>query len=205
MRILAVVLLLALPLCAQTAAQGSVAGTGYRNASTFLEAAPGQVVIVSVNGAKARLNQRIQGTITSTGGLATTVGGFSAQLVQQRERTPAGIYGVSQSECPASPVACSPVTNITLQLPFDLVSTLNSDGAAAGLEIKEGDSVLAQLPVRAVSDKIHIITSCDESAVYYSVFGGEDLTACTAAVVRPRGGLITPNRPVRSGEPLVAF
>jgi uncharacterized protein (TIGR03437 family) len=96
------------------------------------------------------------------------------------------------------------VTNITLQVPFELVSTqaLNS---YAGLEFKEGDAVIAHLPIRAVSDKVHIINSCDESLVYYSVFGGENLEACTAAVVRPHGGLITPRNPVHPGEPLVAF
>ena len=76
---------------------------------------------------------------------------------------------------------------------------------AAAIEVKEGTAVLAQVPIQMVSDNVHIITSCDQSVVYYTVFGGEDLQACTAAVVRPRGGLITPRNPVRPGEPLVAF
>ena len=60
-----------------------------------------------------------------------------------------------------------------------------------------------QFPILPVSDKVHVINSCDESLIYYSVFGSED--ACTSAVVRPRGGLITPRNPVHPGEPLVAF
>jgi uncharacterized protein (TIGR03437 family) len=64
--------------------------------------------------------------------------------------------------------------------------------------------VISQVSIHAVTDKIHIINSCDESVVYYSVFGDAP-QACTAAVVRPRGGLITPRNPVRPGEPLVAF
>lgn len=75
----------------------------------------------------------------------------------------------------------------------------------AGLELTEGARILANIPIRPVADKVHIVNSCDESHIYYSVFGGEQLTTCTAAVVRPRGGLITPLNPVRPGESLVAF
>ncbi len=120
----------------------------------------------------------------------------SVQLVQASRRTTASIYGVSQTPC-------APVTKITLSVPFQLASTAVNSYAA--LEFKEGAVVVATIPVRAVPDNAHIITSCDESLVYYSVFGGENLTGCNPAVVRPRGGLITPYRAVRAGEPLVAF
>lgn len=197
--------LLSLPLWAQTSpTTGTLAGTGYRNTSPVIEAAPGQVLIVSLYGAKARLTEPVSGRPVPPNLLATTVGGFSAQLVQSQTRTAVGIYGVTQSSCPSSAVPCEPVTNITLQVPFQLL-TSQASNSYAGLEFKEVDTVLVQFPVRPVSDKVHVISSCDESLIYYSVFGGENLTACTGAAVRPRGGLITPSNPVHPGEPLVAF
>ena len=191
MRLCALAVLACLPVCAQTVPAGAVAGWGYRNTSPTLEAAPGQVLIVSLHGAQARLTQPVPGTPTPGTLLATTVAGFSAELVQGQRRTPVGIYGVSQTET---------ITNITLQIPFALAVH-----QLARLEFKEGSIVLAQLPVRGVSDKIHVITSCDESVIYYSVFGGENLDGCTAAVVRPRGGLNSPQLPFRSGETVVGF
>jgi len=195
--------LLSLPLWGQTSqTTGTLAGAGYRNASPVIEAAPGQVLIVSLYGAKARLTEPVYGKPVPPNLLATTVGGFSAQLVQSQTRTSVGIYGVTQSGCPGSAIPCQPVTNLTLQVPFQLLTSLASN-SYAGLEFKEGDTVLMQFPILPVSDKVHVINSCDESLIYYSVFGSED--ACTSAVVRPRGGLITPRNPVHPGEPLVAF
>jgi hypothetical protein len=162
------------------------------------------VLIVSLNGVRARLTGPVFGTPQPPDLLDKEIAGLSAQLVQSRSRTLVGIYGVSQSICPGPTIPCLPVTNFTLQIPFELVATEAFHGYA-GLEFKEGDNIIAHLPIRAVSDKVHIINSCDDSLVYYSVFGGENLQACTPAVVRPRGGLITPRNPVRSGEPLVAF
>jgi uncharacterized protein (TIGR03437 family) len=206
MRRIPIVFFLALGLRAQPAQSpaGTVAGFGYRNTSPVMEAAPGQVVIVSLHGAKARLSRPVAGAPVPPALLATTVTGFSAELVQEGGRTPVGIYGVSQSSCPATLTPCAAVTNVTLQIPFELVSAQGVNGYA-GLEIKEQDAIIAHFPLRAVSDKVHVVNSCDESVIYYSVFGGQDLEACTAAVVRPRGGLITPRNPVRPGEPLVAF
>jgi uncharacterized protein (TIGR03437 family) len=183
---------------------GSLAGVGYRNTSPVIEAAPGQVLIVSLHGAKVLLEGPVAGLPTPPNSLAASVAGFSAQLVQSRTRTPVGLYGVRQSEC-WTPFPCSTVTNITLQVPFELTATENG---LAELEIDEGDAVLARVPLQAVSDKVHVLNACDESLVYYSIFGDpeSDKKACTPAVTRPRGGgLITPRNPVRPGERLVAF
>lgn len=196
MRTSLVAFLLFLPLCAQTT--GRLVGFGYRNPPAAIEAAPGQVLIVSLYGAQARLTAPVPGEPKPPALLATTVAGFSADLLQSGLRTPVGINGVSQTPCAAGVAPCDPVTNITLQVPFQLAGP-------AILEVKEGAGVLAQVPLQAVSDNAHIITSCDQSVVYYTVFGGENLQACTAAVVRPRGGLITPRNPVHPGESLVAF
>jgi uncharacterized protein (TIGR03437 family) len=194
-------LLAGLPLAAQSVPVG-FAGAGYRNPPSIVEAAPGQVLVVSVNGAQARLAEPVQGKPDVTTE-PSPVGGFSVDLVQTTGRTPALLYGVSQTPCAIPSSACVPVTNLTVVVPFTLVDTPISGVAA--LEVKENGRTFAAVPVRAVTDKVHIISSCDDSVVYYSVFGGEDLTQCTAAVVRPRGGLIKPGRPVSPGEQLVAF
>ncbi|MEP7367857.1 MAG: hypothetical protein ABI972_31735 [Acidobacteriota bacterium] len=195
--------LLCLPLAAQAVPAG-FAGAGYRTPPNAVEAAPGQVIIISVNGAQTRVADPIFGIFDPFAGMSPIVAGFSAQLVQSTGRTPAGIYGVSQSSCATTTVPCVPVTNITLIVPFALLDTQKVNGVAV-LEVKEGNNVLANVPVRAVSDKVHVITSCDDTLIYYSVFGEQDISSCTAAVVRPRGGLILPSRPVHQGEPLVAF
>ena len=192
--------LISVLLCLPVGAQNTVAGAGYRNASPVLEAAPGQVLIVSLHGARARLSEPVPGTFTPATSLPRSAAGFSADLVRGEVRTPAGIYGVSQTACPAGIAACQPITNITLQIPFELAVN-----QFASVEVKEGGIVLAQLAVRGVWDKIHVISSCVESVVYYSLFGGETLDSCTAAVVRPMGGLNNPNIPARPGETLVAF
>ena len=201
MRNTILVLTLGLPLAAQSVPVG-FAGAGYRNPTNAVEAAPGQVIIVSVNGAQARLTAPVEGKPDVTAP-PTPVAGFSVDLIQSTGRTAALLYGVSQTPCAIPSMACVPVTNITLVVPFTLVDTAINGYAA--LEIKENDKAFAVVPVRSVPDKVHVISSCDESVAYYSVFAGEQLTQCTAAVVRPRGGLIKPGLPVRPGEPLVAF
>lgn len=206
MRNILLTLLLTLDVSGQNTqpASGSLAGAGYRNTPPFIEATPGQVLIVSLNGAKTRLRGPVAGTPAPPNFIATSVAGFSAQLVQSQGRTSVGLFGVRQSECwVAAP--CATVTDVTLQVPFELVATGNG---FAELEFKEGDGILARVPIRAVPDKVHIVNACDESLVYYSILGDPeaDKRACTAAVTRPHGGgLITPTRPVRSGETLIAF
>src|SRR4051794_30569045 len=81
------------------------------HAASVIEAAPGQVMIVSLNGAKARLTGPVPG-VPAYPKLGRTVAGFSAQLVQARGRTPFWIFGVAQSDCVAAP--CAPVTNTPL-------------------------------------------------------------------------------------------
>lgn len=202
MRMIALLVLLGMRLGAQSV-PATLAGSGYRTPPNAIEAAPGQVMIVSLHGIQARLTAPVEGVHSPGTGLATTVAGISAQLVQASGRTPVSIYGVSQTPCAPMAAPCSPVTNVTLVVPFQLTAT--AVNSYAGLEFKEGTNVITTIPVRAVPDRAHIVNSCDESLVYYSVFGGENLTGCNPAVVRPQGGLITPYRAVRAGEPLVAF
>jgi len=200
MRTLLSIAAFALPIAAQTV---SLAGLGYRLPSNAIEAAPGQVTIVSLHGIQTRLNEPVRGVFDPATSLLGTATGITAHLAQGSTRTPVSIFGISQTPCAPAAVPCMPVTNITLGVPFQLASTPVNNYAA--MEFKEGAGVVAAIPVRAVPDRAHIITSCDESLVYYSVFGGEDLTGCNAAVVRPRDGLITPYRAAHPGEPLVAF
>lgn len=54
--------LLALPFTVLGQPAGTIAGFGYRNAPQAMEAAPGQVIIVSIHGAKARLDHPIYGS-----------------------------------------------------------------------------------------------------------------------------------------------
>ncbi|HYP09183.1 MAG TPA: hypothetical protein VER03_23365 [Bryobacteraceae bacterium] len=199
--------LLALPFTVLGQPAGTIAGFGYRNAPQAMEAAPGQVIIVSIHGAKARLDHPIYGSPqrqsdTAPFLLSTSVAGFSADLIHPQGRTPAGIYGVSQTPCPIRSVTCAPITNVTLIIPFELVA---AGRGYATLEIKEGNTLLSELPILAVPDKVHILTSCDESQVRYSIFS-DVYPSCTSAVIRPpSGALISPSNPVQPADKLVAF
>ncbi|MBN8729101.1 MAG: hypothetical protein J0L64_01070 [Acidobacteria bacterium] len=187
-----------------------LAGAGYRNTPPSIDAAPGQVMIVSLYGAAARLNAPAAGDPGPDALFGRPLAGLTARLVETGQRVPLRqpvtirILGASQTHCLGGAPSCAPVTNLTLQIPFELAELAPATTYAA-IEVYDDGRLLGHIPVRAVTDRPHIITSCDDSLVYYSVFGGETLSACTAAVVKPRGGLIRPGLPVSPGEPLVAF
>jgi uncharacterized protein (TIGR03437 family) len=206
-------ILLALVVCLVSLAQSPpqiLAGAGYRNPPAAIEAAPGQVLIVSVYGVSARLYQPVTGEPGPDGLFSQPVAGLSARLIELGQRVPARqpipvrIFAAGQTPCSSAAPGCAPITNLTLQVPFELPDFAAANGHAA-IEVLESGRLVGNVPVLAVTDRPHIITSCDDTLAYYSVFGGEELTSCTAAVVKPRGGLIRPGRPVTPGEPLVAF
>jgi len=206
-------IMLALVLCLVSLAQSPpqiLAGAGYRNTPTAIEAAPGQVLIVSIYGVSTRLYQPVTSEPGPDGLFSQPVAGLSARLIELGQRVPTRqpipvrIFAAGQTPCSSAAPGCAPITNLTLQVPFELPDFAAANGHAA-IEVLESGRLVGNVPVLAVTDRPHIITSCDDTLAYYSVFGGEDLTACTAAVVKPRGGLIRPGRPVTPGEPLVAF
>src|SRR5262245_21995665 len=98
MRIATLLMSIGLPLAAQSVTTG-FAGAGYRNPPNAVEAAPGQVLIVSVHGAQTRVADPVYGKGEPGTGMPTTVAGFSVDLVQSTGRTPAILYGVSQTAC----------------------------------------------------------------------------------------------------------
>jgi hypothetical protein len=62
-----------------------------------------------------------------------------------------------------------PVHNRDEYHPASTVRTRWHRKRLAELEFKEGDAVIAHVPIRAVPDKVHIINACDESLIYYSI------------------------------------
>jgi len=186
MRNITLLLCLGLPLAAQSI-PATLAGSGYRTPPSAIEAAPGQVLIVSLNGAQTRVPNPVFGTFDPVTGMSAAVAGFSAQLVQSRGRTPVGIYGAGQTPCATPSIPCVPATNITLIVPFALVDTANANGFAS-LEVKEGNNILANIAVRAVSDKVHVITSCDDSL------------STTASSVKRISPIARPPRSVRAED-----
>lgn len=206
-------ILLALVVCLVSLAQSPpqiLAGAGYRNTPTAIEAAPGQVLVVSIYGVSTRLYQPVTSEPGPDGLFSQPVAGLSARLIELGQRVPTRqpipvlIFAAGQTPCLSAAPGCAPATNLTLQIPFELTEFAAANGYAA-IEVLESGRVVGNLPVRAVTDRPHVITSCDDTLAYYSVFGGVTLTACTPAVVKPRGGLIRPSLPVNPGEPLVAF
>ncbi|HZO53522.1 MAG TPA: hypothetical protein VFB63_12470 [Bryobacteraceae bacterium] len=78
MRNITLLLCLGLPLAAQSI-PATLAGAGYRTPPSAIEAAPGQVLIVSLNGAQTRVPNPVFGTFDPVTGMSAAVAGFSAQ------------------------------------------------------------------------------------------------------------------------------
>jgi hypothetical protein len=105
---------------AQSSPSVLVAGWGY-TAPGAIQAAPGQIVTVSLYGLPARTVEPLH-VYDEAGRYTTLNSGISVVLVQPFEPTemPVAIYAVQQTTCAETDRACSPLTVLTLRLPFEL-------------------------------------------------------------------------------------
>jgi uncharacterized protein (TIGR03437 family) len=191
-------LLLSFVATAQTGV--TVAGFGYRTPDDVVTAAPGQVMVVSVYGAVARIAEPIF-PVATVDGLPTTVGGFSVDFVQGLLTVQLAIRALQQTPCPASGT-CSPATSLTIQIPFEL----NPDSITrATLRFKEADKVFATAQLNGVTDSVHILNTCDQTGVYLSIAVGTPPSVCTSMVMHARGPLVSSSAPAVPGETLVAW
>jgi uncharacterized protein (TIGR03437 family) len=119
--------------------------------------------------------------------------GFSPMAVQ--------LLGIRQSGCADNaPVSCDPLTGLTLMMPLGMPPV----GVTAELVINDRGRDVRTIPVRTVPDRIHIVSTCDEIAV----FVGNDAPGeeCGPVVRRPIGGQrVTPQNPARPGETIVVW
>jgi len=174
----------------QDASVNNIAGMGYFYPAP-VSVAPGQLITVFVSG-------NLQGTITAT------VNQVSAHPAPVLEVRPA-------SACVLAPstAACSAVTAVTIQIPFEIVPTCFVCATPASLFtqlfISVNGAAGALFDLTPLTDRVHILTSCDTvvpgGSGYLPLIG----LPCPPLVTHADGSLVTLASPAAGGEELVAY
>ena len=184
-----------LPLCCH--AQAVTIGAGYSFPKP-IDVAPGQMITVFV---------RVPGKTaapdaTAQPPLPTTLGGFSVLLRQTFPSDPVAvpIQSVidSQSCSQLAPVQCDVVSMITVQVPFQLTPNVPRTSVPmnyARLDIGYIENAATSLLLNPVSDRIHVLNSCDVVAAY-------PLGDCVPVATHADGSLVDPLHPAHAGETL---
>jgi hypothetical protein len=148
-----------------TAPSISLAGTGYTLAHPAQQAAPGQLLLISLFGIKTSIPVPHLATQTPTG-WPSTIDGITVELVQGNppQVYPVEIRGIQQAFCEL-PSSCNTITGITLQVPFTLSSAPES---LPYLRVSEGGQVVGAVLLRPVPDNVHVINTCDGTLIYIS-------------------------------------
>jgi uncharacterized protein (TIGR03437 family) len=128
------------------------------------------------------------------------LGGFSVSLKQTFIGDPIAVplIGIYPSD-PCSGVApCTPLTAIMVQIPFELVP--NAPGSRmpfnfATVTVKQNGVAGDALPLLALPDNIHVITSCD-------ALPPSPNTQCSPIFRHTDGTIVTASNPAKSGEVL---
>ena len=175
-------------------ADNLVTSAGY-TPPTLTKVAPGQVITLYVRTSGAPVTQPI---LASSTPLPTLLGGFSVSLKQTFLSDPvlvplAGIYPSD----PCSGVAsCTPLTAILVQIPFELVPNVPGSRMPfnfATVTVSRNGVAGDPLPLQAVPDNIHVITSCD-------ALPPAPGTPCTPIFRHTDGSLVSVSNPAKSGE-----
>lgn len=143
----------------------TLAGTGYTALNAGLAVAPGQIITLHVYGLTVTTPVNVMGT-----GLALTLNGISVALIQGMPAVTTGleIHAIYQTLC-SQPAACSNLTGITLQIPFNLDVNPNlSDGLFPVLEISQNGTAVGGVVLEPVDDEVHVLNTCDDTQVYIS-------------------------------------
>ena len=174
-----------------------VAGYGYK-LPTSITAAPGQVMMFSVNGVAARLTSPV--FPVATNGLPTLVNGLTVEFAQGPVTVQMQIRGIQQTACPSTGT-CSPATSFTIQMPYELVVESRD---AALLRVRENAAIVAEVPILPVTDGIHVINTCDQTGIFLSIATQVPAGAC-APVVTHGSKLVSATSPAIPGETLVIW
>ena len=191
----------ALSLAAQSGSGLALAGYGYQIPQTAMLAAPGQLLVVSVYGLQTKIPNSV-----FVGGPDHEVNGISVSLTQEGQSpVPVGLYGYQQNPCSGHVSGCQPMTSLTVQIPFEL-GQISASGLLPALEIRDNGAAAGQVPILPVTDRVHILNSCD--AVMLSVILSYQAPAGTCAPIVQHGGygpLVTVYSPTAPGETLSMF
>jgi len=159
-----------------------LAGGGYQVPPAYLAVAPGQVIVLHVHGITTAMASRVT-AVPGPSGLPNLLDGISVDLIQGQAGTVTGLglSAVYQTNC-ISP--CSPVTGITLLVPFTLaMNTASAGGPPPQLRISQNGNPVGAVALQPVSDSVHVIDTCDDTQTYISAAVSVPQTVCAPAVM----------------------
>ena len=176
-------------------AQTTVIGAGYTTPQP-LNASPGLLItIFAVVSGKQPADP-----VTASAPLPTSLGGFSVLLRQTFiDPLPIPILSVSDTQSCSSvtPIQCFVVSQITVQIPYELMPNIPHVSLPqnfARLEINYNDSQTSSLFLNPIPDSIHVLNSCDVAS------GLNQTTNCAPVVTHSDGTLVTAANPAQAGE-----
>src|SRR4051812_17466431 len=162
--------LLALAVCPLLVAQDQNAGpvdnlvtsVGY-TPPNLTKVAPGQVITLYVRTTGAPVAQPILAGSTP---LPLSLGGFSISLKQTffSDPVPVPLVGIYSSDPCNGVAACTPLTAMMVQIPFELVPNVPGSRMPfnfATVTVQQNGVAGDALPLQAVPDNVHVITTCD--------------------------------------------
>jgi hypothetical protein len=178
------------PLWAQSTGGVLLAGSGYSIPQPDIAVAPGQIITVSLYGIPPRTLDTVR-MIGSGNLLAAVNSGISAELSQTANprQIAVPVYAVQQPKCldPFSP--CTPVTTVTVRIPFDMLAPADEFNIASLDILDQGISVGA-FALRPVADNIHFGNLCDQTAIMVSATPGGN-AGCVPLLQHTNGSVVT--------------
>ena len=136
--------------------------------------------------------------ITTAGqqGWPNSIDGVSVGLVQGNPpvTTPVEVRAIQQAQC-LDPAACSPVTSLTVQIPF----SLDTNAPFPELRISEQGTPVGGIILHPVSDSVHVLNTCDTTQIYISAADSVPHDVCFP-VVLDRGKLISLYNLAQAGD-----
>lgn len=179
----------------------AVARGGYAAEAPEIVSAPGQLFTLSLYGL-----DYFNGATEGLKGLPLpkSLNGLSVTIQQGNESFVAPLLGISQRRCPPSPQPCATLTQLSVQIPYELRV---NDGSAEAAEllsyiiVQENGVNRGSTSLRLVKDSVHLANTCD------SVFAVETGTIgnCRTVVVHGDGSYVTLQAPAKGGEYLTMY
>ena len=181
---------------------GAVFATGSFAPPVPIEVAPGGIITIFVAGLSP---VGIPATAAQVP-LPTVLGGISAYIEQFAQIVPVvpliSVFPVSTCFNIVSP-SCATLTGIRLQIPFEITPNIPGAGRVPNtprLFVKDQAGNSAAVDLNPFFDRIHILTFEDKSDLPIS---NNHLTQ--PLVTHANGSLVTPAKPAKAGEQLVAY
>lgn len=179
----------------------AVARGGYAAEAPEIVSAPGQLFTLSLYGL-----DYFNGVSEVSKGLPLpkSLNGLSVTIQQGNESFAAPILAISQRACPPSPQPCATLTQLSVQIPFELRVNDGSAEAAGLLSyiiVQENAVNRGSTALRLIKDNIHLANTCDSVLVASNGVTGN----CRTVVVHGDGSYVTPQTPAKVGEYLTMY